>query len=419
MSTETVSLPRRVGRLLILKGEDWLFLAILAVLFVLGLMGAFTHMHDWTIGSIDAALIEAAKGTGRTVHETPDWFGWTNAVTSEITPTAALLLIRKRQRQGRSITGPAFFFAASLALSLLAQLSATGIVVPYAAQMLVCLPVVSLTILAVFKFSDMSYAREAAEQEAADAERKAKQARRSAELAAERAAELERRQAEQAAELAAEQRRRDAEQAAELDRQRRQHEADLAERQARIEAEAQTRRLEIEAADRAAERERQDRREAREAELRRAAEVERARVEAEAAAELQRAEAARVEAVAEAQRQAAARLAELQAQRQPAQRGGADDDGDTAGSRRMSKAERDELTAATLALLPAGTTRDTAVAAVAEALDVSRRYARSLVPPDWTAASSSVAGGVVPAVGPQDGGEEVPQRRHLSVAAAS
>jgi hypothetical protein len=381
---------------------------ILAVIVGASLASAFTHMHDWTIHTIDEALMSAGS-----VKRTPGWIGWANAVISELLPAAAFLLIRERHSQRRSVTVPVWIFIGSAVLSLVANLSATGVEIPGAAQFLACLPALATIVLSKVIFSDLGYAAEVAERLAAEAAQAAERAAEQRRRAAEQAAELRRREAEQAAEREAEQRRRDAELAAELDRKAREHEAELAERQARIAAEAETRRAEIEAADREAERQARERREAREAELRRAAEVERARVAAEAEAELQRAEARRVEAAAEAQRQAAARLAELQAQRRPAPDGG-DEGVDTAGStgsRRMSSTERAELAAAVLTTLPAGTERPDAVKAVARELGVSAEYARRFVPAGFVAGGS--------AGGSADGEGDVPQRRHLSVAAAS
>lgn len=396
MTTPPMTMRRRFA----LHGENWLALAMLAVLFVFALAGAFTHMHDWTITAINEALRENALARGVTpVPVTPDWFGWSNAVTSEIMPTYALLTVRKRQRQGRSITGPGWLFGLSSLLSLLAQLSATGVRLPYDAQLLVCLPAIALVVLGTFKLSDMSFARE----EAAAAEQAAERERRQAELAAER----QRRQAELAAELAAEQaaerERAAAEQAAEAERQRAEREAELAreaaEREAeratalaRIEAEQATERLRIEAAERdkvwAAEQERQRR--ADEAEAARLAEA--ARIEAEARAERDRAEAERIRAEAEKQAQAAALLAQQAAGRHAVAdhgRGQAEvTEIGTGGRVYRPRHESEAIAAATLATLPKDTPRDQAVRNVAAALGTSRRQASKFVPQNWPASSA-------------------------------
>jgi hypothetical protein len=87
--------------------------AVQIVIFLLigGMAGAasFTHVHDWTMHNTPA-------GTG-------DWFGWANAVISELTPTAAGLEIRRRKRHHQSITYPMAVLIAAAALSLSAQVA--------------------------------------------------------------------------------------------------------------------------------------------------------------------------------------------------------------------------------------------------------------------------------------------------------
>ena len=84
---------------------------ILILLLIGGMAGAasFTHVHDWTMHN-------APAGTG-------GWFGWANAVISELTPTAAGLEIRRRKRQHRSIAYPMTVLIAAAALSLAAQVA--------------------------------------------------------------------------------------------------------------------------------------------------------------------------------------------------------------------------------------------------------------------------------------------------------
>lgn len=385
MTTPPMTMRRRFA----LHGENWLALAMLAVLFVFALAGAFTHMHDWTITAINEALRENALARGVTpVPVTPDWFGWSNAVTSEIMPTYALLTVRKRQRQGRSITGPGWLFGLSSLLSLLAQLSATGVRLPYDAQLLVCLPAIALVVLGTFKLSDMSFAREEAAAAEQAAERQRRQAELAAELAAEQAAERERAAAEQAAEAE----RQRAEREAELAREAAEREAERATALARIEAEQATERLRIEAAERdkvwAAEQERQRR--ADEAEAARLAEA--ARIEAEARAERDRAEAERIRAEAEKQAQAAALLAQQAAGRHAVAdhgRGQAEvTEIGTGGRVYRPRHESEAIAAATLATLPKDTPRDQAVRNVAAALGTSRRQASKFVPQNWPASSA-------------------------------
>ncbi|MGA3538095.1 DUF2637 domain-containing protein [Micromonosporaceae bacterium DT194] len=84
---------------------------VVILLLVAGFAGAasFTHVKDWTLDNSPA-------GTG-------EWFGWANAVISELVPVAALLTIRRRRRAGDSIRYPMFLLVAAVALSLAAQLA--------------------------------------------------------------------------------------------------------------------------------------------------------------------------------------------------------------------------------------------------------------------------------------------------------
>ncbi|SCL36838.1 hypothetical protein GA0074692_4464 [Micromonospora pallida] len=84
---------------------------VLILLTVAGFAGAasFTHVKDWTLDNSPA-------GTG-------EWFGWANAVISELVPVAALLTIRRRKRLGASVGYPILLLIASACLSLAAQLA--------------------------------------------------------------------------------------------------------------------------------------------------------------------------------------------------------------------------------------------------------------------------------------------------------
>jgi hypothetical protein len=82
----------------------------IVILVVVGLMAgaaSFTHVHDWTMDNSPA-------GTG-------DWFGWTNALVSELTPTAAGIEVRRRRRNGYKIGYPLAVLVAAVALSIAAQ----------------------------------------------------------------------------------------------------------------------------------------------------------------------------------------------------------------------------------------------------------------------------------------------------------
>ncbi|MBQ1051690.1 hypothetical protein KBX50_24885 [Micromonospora sp. C51] len=84
---------------------------VLILLTVAGFAGAasFTHVKDWT-------LANSPTGTG-------EWFGWANAVISELVPIACLLTIRRRRRVGAPIGYPLFLLIAAASLSLAAQLA--------------------------------------------------------------------------------------------------------------------------------------------------------------------------------------------------------------------------------------------------------------------------------------------------------
>ncbi|MFU8851260.1 hypothetical protein ACNAW0_09795 [Micromonospora sp. SL1-18] len=84
---------------------------VLILLTVAGFAGAasFTHVKDWT-------LANSPDGTGQ-------WFGWANAVISELVPIASLLTIRRRRRAGASIGYPMLLLIAAASLSLAAQLA--------------------------------------------------------------------------------------------------------------------------------------------------------------------------------------------------------------------------------------------------------------------------------------------------------
>jgi hypothetical protein len=87
-------------------------LAQVAILLVVGGMAgaaSFTHVHDWT-------MAHSPNGT-------PGWFGWGNAVISELTPLAAGLEIRRRKRRHLPTTYPIAVLVAAAVLSLSAQVA--------------------------------------------------------------------------------------------------------------------------------------------------------------------------------------------------------------------------------------------------------------------------------------------------------
>jgi hypothetical protein len=87
-------------------------LVLVTILILVGLAAgaaSFTHVHDWTMDNTPAG--------------TPGWFGWANAVISELVPIAALLTIRRRKRHGGPIGYPMTLLIAAAGLSLAAQLA--------------------------------------------------------------------------------------------------------------------------------------------------------------------------------------------------------------------------------------------------------------------------------------------------------
>lgn len=89
------------------RAEDAVLVLILLV--VAGFAGAasFTHVKTWTLDNSPT--------------DTPEWFGWANAVISELVPSASALVIRRRRRLGASIGYPLGLLTAAVALSLAAQ----------------------------------------------------------------------------------------------------------------------------------------------------------------------------------------------------------------------------------------------------------------------------------------------------------
>ena len=87
--------------------EGLVLVAITAVIGVMAGAASFTHMHDWTMANSPAG--------------TPQWFGWANAVVSELTPTASVLVMRRRRHLGQPVVFPVLVLLASVALSLSAQ----------------------------------------------------------------------------------------------------------------------------------------------------------------------------------------------------------------------------------------------------------------------------------------------------------
>lgn len=85
---------------------------LVSIVLSVGMMAgaaSFNHVHDWTMHNSPAG--------------THGWFGWANAVITELIPTAALIIIARRRRHGGPITYPMFLLITAVGLSLTAQLA--------------------------------------------------------------------------------------------------------------------------------------------------------------------------------------------------------------------------------------------------------------------------------------------------------
>lgn len=384
MTTQTLPAPRPWWAAFVTNSDKVIRFGGLAFVAGAGFAGAFAHMHDWTAEALPA---------------TADWLCWSNAVISEIMPTVSFLSWRDRAERKRSTGMPLTVFIGSSFVSLVANLSATGLRIPGDRYFLAALPMLALVVLTKMVLGDLDYARrdrlraeEKARRKALTAARRAEHARKlaaadaelAAELAAEQARNYEREQAEQAAELA----RLAREQEAELARLADERAAAERLRLAEIEQAAATERERLAAAERAELRRIEQQREQRRIDAEAAALAEAERIKAEAEAVLIAARARQIAADAAAKEQAAALLA---TQGTPGKhRESAVGDATVQPMRqRRPRAETEVLAEATLAMLPAGTSRDEAVKAVARAIGASERYAREFVPADWSTSSSA------------------------------
>jgi hypothetical protein len=91
------------------RAENIIQILILLVIGIMAGAASFTHVHDWTMRNVP--------------HGTGGWYGWANAVISELTPTAAGLEIRRRKRHHRPVAYPMTVLIAAAILSLTAQIA--------------------------------------------------------------------------------------------------------------------------------------------------------------------------------------------------------------------------------------------------------------------------------------------------------
>jgi hypothetical protein len=98
--------PSRVNAL-----QDATLLIIVLLVGVMAGAASFNHVHDFTIDHSPA--------------DTADWFGWANAVISELIPTASLIEIARRRRRhtGANVRYPMVLLVGAVGFSLTAQLA--------------------------------------------------------------------------------------------------------------------------------------------------------------------------------------------------------------------------------------------------------------------------------------------------------
>jgi len=90
--------------------EGFMLVLILLSIGAVSAAASFTHVHDWTMANSPA-------GTG-------DWFGWANAVVSDLVPLGVGLEVRRRRRHNLKIGAyPITIILAAAALSLSGQLA--------------------------------------------------------------------------------------------------------------------------------------------------------------------------------------------------------------------------------------------------------------------------------------------------------
>lgn len=158
--TTTVDGTEKAARRWSLDGvETGVKVGMVAAIAGAGLAASFTHMHDWTIQHMPAG--------------TPSWFGWANAVISELIPIAAFLTIRRRLVTGQPYGYPVVLLLAGAALSLTAQLAAVGSAASWSARFLAILPALAFMALSKMVLSDLDAAHKHAATVAAEDARQA------------------------------------------------------------------------------------------------------------------------------------------------------------------------------------------------------------------------------------------------------
>lgn len=149
--------------------ESVLLVGILVPIVGASMAAAFTHMHDWTMDLNPHAS---------------EWFGWANAVISELLMFAGFLLLRRRIRRGEGYWAPLSVMLGGTALSLCAQIHSVGWDAGLAAKLLAALPALAFMVLIKLIIGEVDAAKKAAAAAAAEKEtQRAAQARQAQALA--------------------------------------------------------------------------------------------------------------------------------------------------------------------------------------------------------------------------------------------
>jgi MFS family permease len=129
---------------------------LIVLLVAAAALGAsFTHVHDWTVRMLVAAVEGSTPGD-------MTWYGWANACISELVPLAGLLSLRRRIASGMGLRSYALgLVLAGAVLSIGAQLAwvkGTGSV-SVSAAFLAMLPAMAFIALSKLVMSDLDVIR--------------------------------------------------------------------------------------------------------------------------------------------------------------------------------------------------------------------------------------------------------------------
>jgi predicted DNA-binding protein (UPF0251 family) len=124
----------------ITKSLSWIVMAAMAIVYVVAQAAAFTHMHAWSMEHLPDG--------------TSTWFGWANAVISEIIPTVGMILLFIAEAKTKSKAWAVGLLIFGLFLSGNAQL-AEAKNLSYSALFVALLPAVAAAVLLKVSFGLM------------------------------------------------------------------------------------------------------------------------------------------------------------------------------------------------------------------------------------------------------------------------